>query len=65
MDDDVLNEGHVSLITNELCNSFYSPAGYPVLPEMLCAGTLPDFDGADACQGDSGNIIYYKYSLLC
>ena len=54
MDDDVLNEARVDLIDNDLCNSFYQPAGYPITDEMICAGTLPDFDVSDTCQGDSG-----------
>merc|ERR1711976_10073 len=64
MDDDVLNEARVDLIDNDLCNSFYQPAGYPITDEMICAGTLPDFDESDACQGDSGGPLVQGSNLV-
>lgn len=61
---DVLHEGHVSLIDNKQCSSYWNPGTHPILHEMICAGTLPNFDGIELCPADSGNIIYYTYAMM-
>jgi len=57
----ILQQLHVPIIDNKLCNDYYAKAEQPTTLDdkiQICAGFKEG--GKDACQGDSGGPLFYN-----
>ncbi len=50
-----LQQANVPVVSNKTCNDSYSPIGYQITDNMICAGYQAG--GKDACFGDSGGPL--------
>jgi secreted trypsin-like serine protease len=53
---DRMREAQVPVFDHAACAQEYAVPGFPITPEMLCAGQPGS--GVDSCQGDSGGPLF-------